>query len=688
MRAAFGNGFRPSRVGAALFVIPAAAALLGWVMFADGLPGDRAVSLVGSAAVLGALGCALVAGLPLLDRKSTAAVGSLGLLVAWVAISIAWSIASDRSWGAANLGLAAFAFAGLGLGLAAASPERATRNAAAIAVLIAGLAVGWALLGLVVPSLFPGGDLVARLREPIGHAPALALVTGTAIPIAGWLLSGGRGAPRWCAGVGLAYAATVATMLTQSRAGIVAALVVIVLWAVLAGDPLARLVTLLPAVLPGLVVAGVAFTQPRWSTTAAARADRVHAGWIFALVIAAGAAAALALSRGLDAAGLARRHRAGTRRAASGARRRRRRRRRRRARRRRLGVLGWGVHERPEPPARCLREQPARLVARGLGRLRRPPVGGTGALTFAVARTRVRESSFDVAQPHSVPLQLLADLGLVGLALALAGTLALALAVRSAFRRLEGEERVAAAAIVGLPVAFGIHGLFDYDADFLAVVAPTAFAVTSLLAAGRPTRRLGLGVAPAAVVVAGIAIASLALPYLSARAIDAASRASDRGDDARATQLARRAERLDPLSLAARFAQADVATDDAVAERALLAATRLQPENAATWYELGVFRSSSRSAATPAERGRAQPRVHARSAKQEVGRGRSARPGPRRREPAPRLRVALGRAGYVPRMYTTWAPCSSLFRIPSSGPTTRTPRSRANRRPSPAKPVR
>ena len=40
------------------------------------------------------------------------------------------------------------------------------------------------------------------------------------------------------------------------------------------------------------------------------------------------------------------------------------------------------------------------------------PAGGTGALTFEIARKRYRGDAENVTEPHSVPLQMLADTGL------------------------------------------------------------------------------------------------------------------------------------------------------------------------------------------------------------------------------------------------------------------------------------
>ena len=74
-------------------------------------------------------------------------------------------------------------------------PGRApARTVAARARVLVGLVLAWALLGKVIPSLFPDGARVARLRNPVGYWNSLALVAATAVPLGLWVAS--RGHPR------------------------------------------------------------------------------------------------------------------------------------------------------------------------------------------------------------------------------------------------------------------------------------------------------------------------------------------------------------------------------------------------------------------------------------------------------------------------------------------------------------
>jgi hypothetical protein len=223
------------------------------------------------------------------------------------------------------------------------------------------------------------------------------------------------------------------------------------------------------------------------------------------------------------------------------------------------------------------------------------PAGGTGARTFEIARKRFRDDAQNVTEPHSVPLQLLSETGLPGLVLGLAFVAGLGLGLRATVGRLEPGERAAAVGLLALPVAFALHALVDYDLDFLAVAAPTALVSAALLGAGRPAavaRSRGL-VSAGAVLGAGAAIWVLAAPALATRSIDAAYRHGDAGELKAAASSARRAQSLSPLSPEPLFARATIAGlagDERAAEAFLEQATRLQPENPDTWYELGLFR--------------------------------------------------------------------------------------------------
>ena len=81
------------------------------------------------------------------------------------------------------------------LGLVATRAPRPARTAAAGLALLLGLVLAWALLGKVIPSLFPDGARVARLRNPVGYWNSLALVAATAVPFGLWAACSRRSTP-------------------------------------------------------------------------------------------------------------------------------------------------------------------------------------------------------------------------------------------------------------------------------------------------------------------------------------------------------------------------------------------------------------------------------------------------------------------------------------------------------------
>lgn len=601
---------RATRSGLAGAVLAAAAVLLGWALFAGGASGTGATAPLGTAAVI--VAALLVVGwsrglvtLPRLDRAGTVAGAAVIALVAWTGLTVWWSIAGDRSWDALAKGIVLLAFGVVGLAAACLPGRRPLRSLALLLAALLGAVLLWALLGKAIPSLGPDdAGRVARLKGAVGYWNALALLAGAALGLGLWLVASVRDRFGRPSGALLLYAATLVILLTQSRAGLLAGLAVVALSLWLGERRVEAALQALLATGPAILVAGWAFTRPALVEDGGARADRVSDGALLGLGIVIGAAVVLALVALVPVERLV----AGRRRevvrglvgtvaviAALG-----------------LAALVLSVGN----PLTWAADQieGSGAVVNDPGRFgsletnnrtawwgeswqifRANPAGGTGARTFEIARKRVRDDARNVTEPHSVPLQLLSETGLPGLVLGLAFVAGLGLGLRATVGRLEPGERAAAVGLLALPVAFGLHALVDYDLDFLAVAAPTALVSAALLGAGRPVavaRSRGL-VSAGALLGAGAAIWVLAAPALATRSIDAAYRHGDAGELKAAASSARRAQSLSPLSPEPLFARATIAGlagDERAAEAFYEQATRLQPENPDTWWELGLFR--------------------------------------------------------------------------------------------------
>src|SRR5262245_34969464 len=290
------------RAAVGLTVLGVAGALLAVALLFGHGSRDGRLFWIGAGASLAALVLvfAALAGFlprPALARRGWWTLGLFAAFVLWTGLTMLWSIAPDRSWAYLNRGLAYFAFAVLGLFAGSFVARRpAAKTAGLLAVLAFGV-LGWALLGKVFPGLFPDGARVARLRNPIGYWNALALVGALALPLALWLAAGRQHARVVRAGgVLLVYIASIALVLTYSRAGIIVAAVGVALWLWLARDRFEGLLMLVAGAGPGLVVAAWAFTQPGLVDHLQTSATRERAGAWFALALVLGAAAALALS--------------------------------------------------------------------------------------------------------------------------------------------------------------------------------------------------------------------------------------------------------------------------------------------------------------------------------------------------------------------------------------------------------
>lgn len=585
---------RTSEPVAAATSLLSAAVVFGAVFF-GGDSGDSSVLWVGGAAVALAGVCLArlsrsVVGLPAMDGAGKAAVASFAGLVAWTGLSIAWSVAGDHSWSALNKGIVYGGFFLVGLVLCSLG-IRTTQTVASLLAAIVGAALVWALAGKAIPSLGPSDLLgIGRLQSPIGYANGLALLADAAVALGLWLAVARQSVLR-AGGALLVYLALLVVLLTSSRVGVIGALLALGLWLWLGRERLESALVSVGAGVPAAVVAGWAFTRPALVDTGVAHSGRVHDGAIFGTIALVGGGAALVATRWLPHV-------------ASG----------------RERIVAWllaglailtvvagiGVAASAHrfSGGECVND-PGRVGSfcannrlqwwhEAVRIFDAHPVGGSGAGTFEVARTRVRRNADFVTEPHSVPLQILADSGIVGgvlLAVFVAGA---GLGIVRALRRLDGEERAAAVALTALPTVYAAHALVDFDLDFLALTGPALLVTGVVLGAGRPLQRGGGGLFPV-LAVAGItvaAIVSLGLPWLAVRKVGSATRAIDSGRLAQAVSDANGARSLNPLLPEPLYRLGEAAAragDLATARARFRQATRLQPENTSTWYRLGQF---------------------------------------------------------------------------------------------------
>ena len=429
-----------------------------------------------------------------------------------------------------------------------------------------------------------------------------------------WLwLAGGRRHPAGvrAAAAAALFAGLVALVLTYSRGGIVVAVAVTLGWLALAGAArLESIAALALAGSAGLAVSLFALSRPGVSDDGQPRSVRVHDGAWFGVVLLAGATVVWAI--GLAAA-------------------------RREARtpltepfRRRLTRVSLGtagavvavalavVLVRSGDPVHWARTRvqefassKTSLVTQSKSRLadfssnnRWPwwkdswhlfedhPVAGTGAGSFRVAHRRVRSNGVEVLEPHDLPLQFLSETGLVGVALLGAATVAAAAGIVSGLRN-PGDRAPAVALALGA-VAYGLHGLLDFDWDFVAVTAPLFLAVGVLLGSSEVPRRgrfTILRIATAVLFSLGL-LYSLAAPHLSATRLNDSLDALARADARASVSAAKSAHSLDPLAIEPYFAWAtaeDSRGNEAEALRLYSKAVDLQPDNSDTWYTLARY---------------------------------------------------------------------------------------------------
>ena len=561
------------RVGRLSGALAAAAICFCALFFGAGASAAPLVWIGGCALVLAGL---LLVAPPLLDRPAALFLGGLLGLAVWSGVSIVWSTSPDRTWSFTNRTLVYFAFALLGVLVGA----RVTREQVAYgAAVLLGLVLGWALLAKCVPALYSDYGRLARLRAPLDYWNELALLCDAGVPIALWLAVTRRRAE----GVVLLYTLVVTLLLTYSRFGVVLACAAAVVWILV--ERRSRLESLAAFGLGGIVGAaafGIALALPGITKDEQPRSVRAHDGWIFALVLIAGAVLVYATARLVARHPVAAAHRARLERIAGIA---------------ALALALAGIvlsiafagriwHEFTNPGNAQVVNTTTHLTTTTGDRwvwwqeawhaFTRHPLGGTGAGTFELTNNLLRRTPVVVDEPHNVPLQFLTETGIVGFLLYLvtaAGALWGAWRVR----------REPAGLALGLATAaFFVHAVVDKDWNYVAACGPLFLLGGSMLArpAAPVTARRPL-LAACAVAVALAVVYSLTAPWLAQRQLATASTVAQ----------VEHARTYDPLSVDAllELAALETPTNAPSALRHYRDAVKLEPENSEAWYYLGAF---------------------------------------------------------------------------------------------------
>lgn len=635
LRGVSGVRVRPVAPGAALVI--ALLAAVGYAVFDHGAtsyPAEARVQVVLAAVALAACTIGLWSDRAAIVAPATAWAGllALSLFAVWSGVSLAWSVAPEGTWVELNRAIAYTLVAGLGL-VAARWHARAVEWVALGYLALAVLVALYALAGKIIPEVHIGGIVdfdttadFARLRAPLQYWNALSLFCLLAVPIAvREAVDVVRRRRTRLAALAALCVLLLTVALTYSRGGVIATVVALAATLVLAGDRLRSLLLVAIALLGAVPPLLIGFSNFALTHNGVPLADRRHSGaglgivlvMSLAFVVAAGwlilrreprVAASAARSRliGLILAALL----GAAVLAGVGA----------------MAVSDRGLggtishqwdsfrtvkgHTQSDPGRLLSTNSSNRWVwwKEAAGAWSDRPLQGWGAGSFPVLHREYRTDQLDVLQPHSVPLQWLAETGLIGALLAGGGLILLLVAGLGAVRRAApGSSRGLAAALWAGALAWTVHGLYDWDWDIPGVTIPALLFLGVLAGArsprdaarsgGPPPRSRGRGVRALALAVAAVALCTAAvsavLPSWAQTKSDASigvlSGSASEAHLRDAAVDAELASRLDPLSIESLIDASAIAGrrgDDLASRAYLVDATRRQPDNALAWAEL------------------------------------------------------------------------------------------------------
>ena len=459
-----------------------------------------------------------------ISRRALMLLGLLAAFGGWIAASLAWTQSTGLTIG--ELQRLLVYVAGVG---AAALLVRA-RSAQALlfgvftgagAVVVAGL-VGYLVSREQTTDVFQG----SYLHRPLGYANAMGIVAVIAIVLAlGIATDGSSRSARACGGIAL-VPLTCALALTGSRAawgalvlGAGIALAMSSHRARTAGS-WARLL-----VVPAAAAALVLVVDATDSGIVGDRADRLGERLLVALVVLTAIAAvpSVLVARQRGGAPSASRPRRWIAIAA-------------------FALLLTGV----AAGAQGLASDRAAFWTVAADEFDRHPLLGSGAGTYGQVWLERRPIAESVRDAHSLLVENMSELGIVGLALVVT------LLAMPIVWGLRSRRHPVVPAATGAFAAYAAHASVDWDWEMPAVTLAALFCAVALAAtADGEARHRFHGARPrgAAVTLGGLAAAAAFAGLLGASAMEDATRAFARGDATAAARAAARAERWQPWSV-------------------------------------------------------------------------------------------------------------------------------------------
>jgi O-Antigen ligase len=549
---------------------------------------------------------ALVGALPN-RRPSVLALVGLGLLVAfvaWTALSLAWTESVEKTW--ADLARVAGYLGVFALAVLARDREGARRVVAAVGAGVAAVAA-IALLSRLHPAWFPAADQTAqfltsnreRLSYPLHYWNGLAALVAIGAPLLLQVAARGR-ATTWRAAAAAALPVLALTaFFTLSRGGIAAGLLALAVFIALAPNRLSLLPTLALTGLGSLALILAASTRDALqdgllTPTAESQGDSLLLVVVLVCALVGILQAALALATrererpdwtrvsprtALIAFGVV----VLVALVAAGA----------------VGAPGrvsdaWAEFKEKSSPGKgterlgsAAGQNRYQLWSAAVKENVSEPLTGTGSGTFEYWWARHADVEEIVRDTHSLYLQTLGELGIVGLFLlggfllvVLAGGCVVLLAADAAERSL------LAAALAGC-VAFCLTATVDWMWQLPVLPVATLLLAAALLSARRPDPpdRPDLPI-PARLAVAAVALATIvaiAVPLASTSLVRSSEAEAREGDLPAALEDARTAQNVEPGAASPRLQQALVFERQGLFSLAVAAARQATEREETNW---------------------------------------------------------------------------------------------------------